>query len=102
MPVQGRLAREEAAQTLTPSCQPAVSHWLQSEIPIGLSSSDTDSALEGPKMTAEGRELQSRSLRREVNERIAELIAGFHAKAEEPVMTVSASVGVTSAWHRSR
>ena len=35
-------------------------------------------------MTAEERELQSRSLRREVNERIAELIEGFHPKAEEP------------------
>jgi hypothetical protein len=48
-------------------------------------------------MTAEERELQSRSLRREVNERVAELIEGFNAEAEEPVMT-----GVTSAWHRSR
>jgi hypothetical protein len=53
-------------------------------------------------MTAEERELRSRGLRREVNERIAELIEEFHGKAEESVMTVFASVGVTSAWHRSR
>ena len=44
-------------------------------------------------MTAEERERQSRSLRREVNERIAELIEGFHTKAEEPVMTVFCECG---------
>jgi hypothetical protein len=38
--------------------------------------------------------LQSRSLRREVNERIAELIDGFHdSEAEEPVMTVFCECG---------
>jgi hypothetical protein len=62
--------------------------------PIGLSSSDTDFALEGPKMTAEERELQNRSLRREVNERVAELIDGFHnSEAEDPVMTVFCECG---------
>ena len=44
-------------------------------------------------MTAEERERQSRTLRREVNERIAELIEGFHTKAEEPVMTVFCECG---------
>jgi cytochrome P450 len=44
-------------------------------------------------MTAEERELPSRSLRREVNERIAQLIEGFHVKAEEPVMTVFCECG---------
>ena len=44
-------------------------------------------------MTALERELQNRSLRREVNERIAELIEGFHPKAEEPVMTVFCECG---------
>jgi hypothetical protein len=44
-------------------------------------------------MTAGVRELQSRSLRREVNERIAELIEGFHTEAEEPVMTVFCECG---------
>ena len=45
-------------------------------------------------MTAEERELQSRSLRREVNERVAELIDGFHnSEAEDPVMTVFCECG---------
>ena len=45
-------------------------------------------------MTAEERELQNRSLRREINERIAELIEGFHdSDAEEPVMTVFCECG---------
>jgi hypothetical protein len=45
-------------------------------------------------MTAEERELQSRGLRREVNERIAELIDGFHdSEAEEPLMTVFCECG---------
>jgi hypothetical protein len=43
-------------------------------------------------MTAEERELQNRSLRREVNERIAGLIEGFH-RAEESVMTVFCECG---------
>ena len=44
-------------------------------------------------MTAEEPELQSRSLRREVNERVAELIEGFHAEGEESVMTVFCECG---------
>jgi hypothetical protein len=44
-------------------------------------------------MTAEERELRSRGVRREVNERIAELIKGFRTKAEEPVMTVFCECG---------
>ena len=45
-------------------------------------------------MTAEVRELQNRSLRREVNERIAELIDGFHAsEAGETAMTVFCECG---------
>jgi hypothetical protein len=45
-------------------------------------------------MTAEERELQNRSLRREVNERVAELIDGFHnSEAEDPVMTVFCECG---------
>jgi hypothetical protein len=44
-------------------------------------------------MTAEERELRRRSLRREVNERIAELIDRFHARAEDPVMTVFCECG---------
>lgn len=43
-------------------------------------------------MTAE--EMQSRCLRREVNERIAELIEGFHdSKAGDPMMTVFCECG---------
>jgi hypothetical protein len=45
-------------------------------------------------MTAEERELQSRGLRREINERIAELIEGFHeSEAGDPVMTVFCECG---------
>ena len=48
-------------------------------------------------MTARERELQSRSLCRslcrEVNERIAELIEAFHNKAEDPVVTVFCECG---------
>ena len=45
-------------------------------------------------MTAEGRELQSRSLRREVNERIAGLIEGFHdSTAGDQAMTVFCECG---------
>ena len=45
-------------------------------------------------MTALERELQNRSLRREVNERIAELIEGFHdGKGPDPVMTVFCECG---------
>jgi hypothetical protein len=44
-------------------------------------------------MTARERELQSRILRREVNERIAELIEVFDDKAEESVMTVFCECG---------
>lgn len=44
-------------------------------------------------MTVEERELQNRTLRREVNERIAALIDGFYTKAEEPVMTVFCECG---------
>jgi hypothetical protein len=45
-------------------------------------------------MTAEERELQSRSLRREVNERIAGLIEGFHdSTAGDPAMTVFCECG---------
>lgn len=40
-------------------------------------------------MTAQERELQSRSLRREINERIAGLIEGFHdSEPGDPAMTV--------------
>jgi hypothetical protein len=45
-------------------------------------------------MTAEERELQSRSLRREVNERIAGLIEGFHdSTAGDQAMTVFCECG---------
>jgi hypothetical protein len=45
-------------------------------------------------MTALERELQNRSLRREVNERIAELIEGFHdGEAPDPAMTVFCECG---------
>lgn len=44
-------------------------------------------------MTAPELELQSRSLRREVNERIAELIEAFHQATEERVMTVFCECG---------
>ena len=46
------------------------------------------------KMTAQERELQSRSLRREVNERVAELIEGFHdSPAGDQLMTVFCECG---------
>ena len=61
--------------------------------PVRLSSSDRRFALEGPKMTADERELQSRSLRREVNERIAELIEAFHTWTEDPLMTAFCECG---------
>jgi hypothetical protein len=45
-------------------------------------------------MTAEERELQSRGLRREVNERIGGLIEGFHdSTAGDPAMTVFCECG---------
>ena len=45
-------------------------------------------------MTAEERELQSRSLRREINERIAEVIEGFHdSQPGDPAMTVFCECG---------
>jgi hypothetical protein len=45
-------------------------------------------------MTAQERELQSRSLRREVNERIAGLVEGFHdGTAGDPTMTVFCECG---------
>ena len=59
-----------------------------------MSSSDDGFALEGPKVTAQERELPSRSLRREINERIAELIERFHdSEAGDPAMTAFCECG---------
>jgi hypothetical protein len=78
------------SKALRPACRIALTPERD---PIALSSSDDRSHWKGPKMTAQERELQSRSLRREVNERIAELIEAFHSETEVPVMTVFCECG---------
>lgn len=70
----------------TPSSQPAVLHWLQSEIQIGVEQR-LPTLARRVSVTARGREPRSRHrlLRREVNERIAELTAELASNSEGDV-----------------
>ena len=62
------------SNALRPACRIALAPERD---PDRSPSSDSRFALEGPNMTAEERELQSRSVRREVNERVAEVATHY-------------------------